>query len=119
MRYEIIMRKLKVYVAGPYSKPDPCTNTNYALKIAQDLACKDFIPFVPHLYHFWKIVIPNSEEFFLELDMRWLESCDALLRIPGESFGADREIERARQLEIPVLFSVSSVIDWRAGLEAK
>jgi hypothetical protein len=31
-----------------------------------------------------------------------LARCDALLRLPGESPGADREVKRARELWIPV-----------------
>ena len=34
----------------------------------------------------------------------WLASCDELVRLPGESAGADREVSEARRLGIPVVF---------------
>lgn len=40
---------------------------------------------------------------------RLLERCDALLRIPGESRGADLDVARARALGIPVFTDLSQV----------
>ena len=41
-------------------------------------------------------------ERWLEYDMEWLTACDALVRLPGESKGADREVARAKELGIEV-----------------
>jgi hypothetical protein len=40
---------------------------------------------------------------------RLLECCDAVLRIPGESRGADLDVVRARQLGLPVYSDVSEL----------
>jgi hypothetical protein len=40
---------------------------------------------------------------------RLLERCDAVLRIPGESRGADLDVERARHLGIPVYTDVGDL----------
>jgi hypothetical protein len=40
---------------------------------------------------------------------RLLERCDAVLRIPGESQGADLDVERARQLGLAVFFDLDEV----------
>jgi hypothetical protein len=40
---------------------------------------------------------------------RLLECCDAVLRIPGESRGADLDVARARQLGLPVYTDVSEL----------
>ena len=40
---------------------------------------------------------------------RLLERCDAVLRIPGESRGADLDVARARQLGLPVYTSVNEL----------
>jgi hypothetical protein len=40
---------------------------------------------------------------------RLLERCDALLRIPGASKGADQDVERARALGLPVYFSLAEL----------
>src|SRR5437868_6760961 len=41
-------------------------------------------------------------QFQYPVAKRLLECCDAVLRIPGESRGADMEVARARELGLPV-----------------
>jgi hypothetical protein len=41
---------------------------------------------------------PEFTEFQYPVAHRLLEKCDAILRIPGESRGADLEMEKARQM---------------------
>jgi hypothetical protein len=40
---------------------------------------------------------------------RLLERCDAVLRIPGPSQGADKDVERARQLGLKAYFDVEQI----------
>lgn len=42
---------------------------------------------------------------------RLIECCDALLRIPGESKGADMDVAKARELGLLVCFDVSELPD--------
>ena len=42
---------------------------------------------------------------------RLIERCDAVLRIPGESRGADMDVARARELGLRVCFDVSELPD--------
>ncbi|MHB8811782.1 MAG: DUF4406 domain-containing protein [Steroidobacteraceae bacterium] len=47
---------------------------------------------------------------------RLLERCDALLRIPGESKGADLDVQRARQLGLRIFSDLGEIPDHPAGL---
>jgi len=49
---------------------------------------------------------------WLDCDLPWVEVCDAVLRLPGESAGADRECNHARSKDIPVYDSVDELLDW-------
>jgi len=40
---------------------------------------------------------------------RLLEKCDAVLRIPGESKGADNDVQIAKEKGIPVYFDLSEI----------
>ena len=42
---------------------------------------------------------------------RLLEKCDAILRIPGASKGADQDVEVARKLGLKVYFSLEEIPD--------
>ncbi len=107
---------MRVYVAGPYTKPDPCANTHEACRIAGELVSLGFVPFIPHLTHFWHTMEPRPYEFWLEYDMEWLRCCDAVFRFPGESSGADKEIEEARRLNIPVFYATTALCDFRRAV---
>jgi hypothetical protein len=43
--------------------------------------------------------------------MAWLAKCDCLLRLPGESKGADNEVFWAKKLGMPVYYSIQEAID--------
>lgn len=104
--------KTFVYVAGPYTKPDPAINTRNAVLVADELRENGLIPFVPHLTHLWHLISPADYEVWLKYDFEWIGKCDALLRMPGESSGADREIGVATALNIPVFYSVKELLEW-------
>lgn len=103
-------QRLRVYVAGPYTKPDPDTNTDKAIAVANHLLDAGFAPFVPHLTHFWEQRHHRPYEDWMQLDVAWVAVCDALLRMPGESSGADREVALAKELGIPVYMDVEELI---------
>jgi Domain of unknown function (DUF4406) len=104
--------KAKVYIAGPYTKGDVAVNVRKAYEAANTLADLGFAPFVPHGTHFWHMIFPRPYEFWLELDKEFLPFCDALLRLTGESSGADGEVELARQLKIPVFAEIDGLVKY-------
>lgn len=103
----------KVYVAGPYSKGDVAVNVREAIRVGDVLHTLGFVPYIPHFTHFWHMLFPKPYEQWLEYDNHWIPCCDALLRIPGDSGGADKEADLARSLGIPVFFTVEDLIRWR------
>jgi Domain of unknown function (DUF4406) len=78
-------------------------------KAANDLADLGFAPFVPHFTHFWHILYPRPYEFWLALDNQFLPDCDAVLRLPGESSGADKEVALAEQLGLPIFYQIATL----------
>lgn len=96
----------KIYVAGPYSKGDVAQNVRIAILAAHRLSRAGYVPHVPHLCHLWHLLCPRDIDFWYEQGLCWVEVCDCLLRLPGESAGADLEVERAQELGITVYWSV-------------
>ena len=101
----------KIYVAGPYTNGDVAVNVRNAIMAADTIFSAGFIPFVPHLTHFWHLLAPRDYEDWLRLDLVWLESCDGLVRLEGESAGADREVQRAAELGMPIWFGLASFLE--------
>lgn len=99
-----------IYVASPYTKGDVAINVRRNIEAADRLAVAGYTPFCPLLTHFWHILIPHKYEFWCAYDMVWLERCDAIVRLSGESSGADAEVKRAVELGLPVFYSVDEFL---------
>lgn len=99
-----------VYVAGPYTKGDVYVNVRNAILAGNELYDAGHMPFIPHLNHFWHLITPRPEQEWLIWDVVWLLRCDVLLRLPGESKGADQEIEIAKANRIPVFYSMDDCL---------
>ena len=98
---------IKVYLAGPYTKGDPAVNVKNMLDVANILIEKGYAPFVPLYSHFQHMIHPQPYEVWCKLDLEWVKACDCVLRLPGESKGADNEVEFAKMiLNIPVYHSI-------------
>lgn len=112
------MTRKRIYVAGPYTKGDPCINTHAAIAAGNRLLDAGFAPFVPHLSHFWHTVTPRPYADWLALDLPWVAASDAVLRLSGESKGADLEVAHARENGVPVFEDMAALLAHFAGQEA-
>jgi nucleoside 2-deoxyribosyltransferase len=92
-----------IYLAAPYSEPDPAANTHRIVKIADALLAAGFVPIVPHLSLAWQLISPKPYATWLEYDRHLLARCDAVLRAPGYSLGATAEVGFAIKRGIPVI----------------
>ncbi len=101
--------RIKVYIAGPLSKGDHMVNVRNAILAATELWQAGFAPYCPHLTAFWHMVTPMPYPEWLVMDNEWLPVCHAVLRLPGESSGADGEVALAQSLSIPVFHSVAAL----------
>lgn len=97
MAEAIVRRKVRVYIAGPYSGGDTIVNIRKAIEAADRLLEKGYAPYIPHLTGFWHFMSPKPYESWMEIDQDWLDACDIVLRLPGHSSGADREVARAQE----------------------
>ena len=99
-----------VFIAGPLNDSAPIgereANVQQAMAVWHRLCDAGFIPYCPHLSHFlnrhtWR---PRNE--WLVHSLRWLDKCDCVFRLPGESSGSDQEVIRARMDGKPVFTSI-------------
>ena len=105
-----------VYIAGPYSS-SPVRNTKAACDAFDRLFDAGLSPIVPHLSMLLDFNRPRTWEEWLELDLPIVARCEAVLRLPGESKGADMEVEHAQSLGIPVFHAEWDLIAWSGGQE--
>ena len=100
---------MRIYVAGPYTKGDVAVNVRNAIYAGSYIANLGHFPYIPHLSHFSHLCIPQEYSFWMRQDEEWLKVCDAILRLPGESAGADYEMKLAQELGLQVYYSVFDI----------
>ncbi len=99
-----------VYVAGPLTCGHLINNVSDALRVATLLRRKGYAVYVPHANVMWEVAQPELDtEVWLQHDFLWVRRCDCLLRLPGLSTGADREIVVAHEVGIPVYYTLESL----------
>ncbi len=129
------MKNVLVYVAGPISRGCIVANVRQAHEAGMALLKAGIPCIVPHGSCFWGSVVQQtlllmppgsvSRGFVPEvlptgtvhadwygMDLVIVSRCDAVLRLPGESVGADLEVKKAEELGLPVFTTVEGVIAW-------
>jgi hypothetical protein len=102
-----------VYIASPYTIGDKEVNVRKSIDAADQIKQGNgLIPFVPLLCHYWDAVHAHSYDYWADMMLEWVKRCDYVLRLPGDSWGADREVELAQSLAIPVFYSVDKLIEY-------
>lgn len=110
--------RIKVYVAGPYSGDnvlDVLRNIGRGEKACAELFKLGFAPFCP--WHDKSYVMDNpdhdfSMDDFYSYSLAWLEVSNAMLVLEnwGDSYGTTQEINRAKELKIPVFYSIEDLL---------
>jgi hypothetical protein len=104
--------KIKVYISCPLTSSGRVTeNVHNALEAANKLLDAGFAVYVPHWNVIQDMAFPRGYDFWLAHDLEWLTACNILLRLPGDSSGADVEVQKARELGKPVWFDVDRLIE--------
>jgi len=104
---------IKVFISSPYTIGDVARNVKNAMDTADQLITAGFAPFCPLYSHFQHIAHPRPYVDWTRLDMEWLKVCDCILRLPGESAGADQEVMWFRQHTMkPVFYMIADLVDF-------
>lgn len=116
--------KKRIYIAGPITKGDMLHNIQQAEQAFRQLYELGFAPWIPHLSVYYESAErERHEEWYnkvratadayagddinwIDIDLAWVHAADGVLRLPGESKGADKEVAYALDHEIPVFYSV-------------
>ena len=114
------MRKVKVYIASPYTNGNKEELVQLQLDAAYHLLKMGFNPFAPLYNHFIQKDHADLDKNFdwLEVDKAWLKDCDMAVRLyPIDKYGleiaspgADEEEELCKELGIP-MFKCSTLED--------
>lgn len=108
--------KKLIFISGPYTGNE-INNTREMILTFHVLLDMGFVPFCPLFTAFAELIRPRPYDEWMELDKELISVCDAMLKI-GDSPGADEEERYAKELGIPVLYSLKELEDWEQMFEA-
>jgi len=103
------MNRRKIYIASPYTIGDVAVNVKRSIYAAEELIAHGYAPYCPLLSHFHHMIHPNDYETWMDVGLTWLVRCDAVLRLTGESKGADIECQIALEGGIPVFYTIEKL----------
>lgn len=106
-----------VYVAGAYSAGnvmDVLANMRRGMNLSLRVLQAGYAPFVPWFdYHFSLLSGDIKLEDYYQYSISWLEKSDAVLVVAKgakQSRGTQKEIARAKEIGIPVFWSISELL---------
>jgi len=106
-------RRVRVYLSSPITLGDRNRNLYVACRAQKSLMEKGYAAWNPVLSMLapfaWEKNPRITHETWIECDLAWVAVADCVLRIPGESRGADIECDYARCRGIPVYNSIAEV----------
>ena len=107
-----LTKNAKVFISSPYTLGDTAANVRRQHDAFRALMELGYAPFAPLLSHYQQIIHPVTYEAWLEWDFTWLRQCDVVLRLPGESKGADAECALAEEEGIPVITTRKQLVHY-------
>lgn len=103
--------RTKVYISGPITKGDRERNLQQAMDAHLALLTAGFAPICPHLTMLLPHAWTTEHGVWIECDLPWVAVADALLRLPGESAGAEAECDFAFECGVPVFSSLWKLVE--------
>lgn len=103
--------KAVIYIASPYTIGDKQTNVDIQRRTAHTLLDLGYCPIAPLLSHYLEELRARPWEEWMQMDFELIRRSDALLRLPGESKGADMEVAFAQKLGKPVYPSINDILE--------
>ena len=100
----------RIFISSPYEIGNQAENVKRQMDAAHELIEAGFAPYWPLHSHFLHMVYAKEHTTWLEIDKTFLLTCDAVLRLPGISKGADIETAFADQNGIPVFYDLNKLL---------
>ena len=102
--------RVTVYISGPITLGDWEHNLKQSLDAQRTLIDAGFAPMNPMLTGLIPWANEVSHEAWIDVDLPWVHNADCVLRLDGESAGADEEVSWALTVGIPVFYSIADLI---------
>lgn len=98
-----------VYISSPYTLGDVAKNVKVQMDAAHRIMDLGHCPIWPLASHFLHIDRARPVRDWMEVDIELVKRSDVVLRLPGESAGADEEVMEALKADVPVCYTWASL----------
>ena len=94
-----------IYISSPYTLGDVAANVCVQIEAAHRIMDMGHCPVAPLLSHYLHIHRQREYNDWMAIDLAIIPKMDIVLRLPGKSSGAEKEVALAISLGIPVVYS--------------
>lgn len=112
-----------IYLASPYTKGDPCINTNFQMRMFKRFVADGVVDaYIPLWSHFQHSAFPEPYTTWINYDLAIIPRLDGVIRLNAsipelgyfedKSSGADGEAAFAVEKGLPVWYSVVDLYSW-------
>ncbi len=108
----------RIYISGPISRGNRTHNFAQACEAHKKLIDYGAAPLNPMLSMLHPDAYNIEHATWIECDLPWVEVADAVLRLSGESVGADAECEHAERHGVPVFRDMGHLWAWLESMRA-
>ncbi len=105
----------RVYISGPITKGATLHHIHDACMVWKRLTEAGIFAICPHWSAVQDMIAPMPHAAWMAYDRPLLALCNIILRLPGESVGADQEVAWAREFGFPVFHDVESLMEFCNG----
>ena len=103
-----------IYIASPYtSYDDKQAAVNVQIDAFAALRDAGHQPIAPLLSHYVDECHPASYERWMQWCLAMVSVADLVVRLPGDSIGADLEVAEAKRRGIPVVYGVEAAAPYQ------
>ena len=102
----------QIYIAGPVTTGDRVENIRAACVAADTIVELGGEPVVPHDTLIREMVTPHNYDYWMDRCLFMVSRCDGLLRLDGNSYGADLEVDDSYANGIPVFYEMGHLHEW-------
>ena len=101
-----------IYISSTYTLGDVKENVMRQIDAAHKIMDMGHAPIAPLLSHFLHLRRERPYDDWMVIDLAIVPKCDILLRLDGESAGAEKEVKIANECNIPIVYSFDELIEF-------
>jgi len=103
------LNRKRVFISGP-----PGID-RLDIAVAEALFQRGHMPYLPNLHCQWQQKYPHTPNEWYSLHLAFLDQCQAMISLPGETPSSPRERQHAQRIGLLIFEDLKTFFEWADG----